>query len=375
MKILLVTEYFYPQSSGGTELYVYNLAKALQKQNHQAEVLSVCDGAQKQTIYNDIIVHYIPFNQNIKTAVINGEEPADNLESFSNTIQEINFDIIHFHTLTTSIGVYHIQVAKQSGFKIVLTSHIAGHTCLRGNLMRLGKFVCDGKVEEKKCLTCYLQYRGIAEPFNYLSAFAIRTIGFPQNMIKVVAHKKNELQKLRNSLDRLVVVSNWQRDVFMKNDFDPQHINLCRQAVEICKTSSKTEKNPDKLIIGFIGRITAVKGLHVLLSSLKNISLDKVELRIAAIPTESEMDYYHQQKKRAEFLPGSVWIENLPNEKIGAFLQELDVLCVPSQILETGPFVVYEALANGIPIAGSNLGGIAELISEGKKWLAVSLSE
>lgn len=370
MKILLVTEYFYPQSSGGTELYVYNLAKALQKKNFQTEVLSLFNGKEKNASFNSINIHYIPFNRNFRTTVINGEEPADNLNEFCAALQAINPDVIHFHTLTTSISVYHIEAAKHLGFKVVLTSHIAAHTCLRGNLMRLGKFVCDGKVEKQKCLNCYLQYRGIIKPLNYLASFAIRTIGFPQNTANIVEYKKRELHKLKNAIDELVIVSKWQREIFIKNGFDPQKINLCRQAVEVFRTVSKPKNDSKKFVLGFIGRITKVKGLHILISSLKKISITNLELKIAAIPVETEMDYYNHQKKQAKNLPNSVWMENLPNEKIGNFLQDLDVLCVPSQIPETGPFVVYEALAHGIPVAGSHLGGIAELISEGKNgWL------
>jgi glycosyltransferase involved in cell wall biosynthesis len=40
-----------------------------------------------------------------------------------------------------------------------------------------------------------------------------------------------------------------------------------------------------------------------------------------------------------------------------------DLLAVPSQWLETGPFVVLEAFAAGVPVLGSDLGGIAELVS------------
>jgi glycosyltransferase involved in cell wall biosynthesis len=361
VKILLVTEYFYPQSSGGTELYVYNLAKALQKQNQQAEVLSLFEGEQKQSVYNDLTINYIPFNRDFKTAIINGEEKADNVEIFCAAVQKINPDVIHFHTITTSIGAYHIEAIKRLGFKVVLTSHIAAHTCIRGNLMQLGKFICDGKVEEKKCFNCYLQHKGIAEPLNYLSSFIIRKTGFPKNTAKVVEHKKKELQKFQNSLDQLVVVSQWQREVFIKNGFNPHKLNLCRQAVEVCKIPSVIKKTK-KLVLGFIGRITSVKGLHVLLSSLKYVAVENLELRIAAIPVETEMQYYNQQKQQAEALLNVVWIENLPNQKVGEFLQELDILCVPSQIPETGPFVVYEALAQGTPVLGSNLGGIQFLI-------------
>jgi len=369
LKILLVTEYFYPQSSGGTELYVYNLAQTLQKQHHQVEVLSVSNN--KETCnYKGITVYYIPFNKDFATTVITGEKPADNIIAFVDIVQKINPDIIHFHTLTTSINTHHLEAIKQIGYKTVFTSHIAAHTCLRGTLMQLGKYICDGKVEEQKCLSCYLQQKGILEPLNSLSAFIIRTTGFPQNLAKVVTRKKEELTRLKLNLDKLVVVSKWQQEVLKRNQFDQQKIALCRQAVEVCNPSSIIKTESSKLVIGFIGRIAAIKGLHVLLASLKNITAENFELRIAAIPVAEELDYYQQQKAHVENMPNAAWIENLPNENVSSFLKDLDILCVPSQCLETGPFVVYEALAQGVPVVGSDLGGIKELITEGKNgWL------
>jgi glycosyltransferase involved in cell wall biosynthesis len=52
-------------------------------------------------------------------------------------------------------------------------------------------------------------------------------------------------------------------------------------------------------------------------------------------------------------------------------LSGYDLLAVPSQWLETGPMVLLEAFAAGVPILGSDLGGIAELVSEGVDGLLV----
>ena len=46
-------------------------------------------------------------------------------------------------------------------------------------------------------------------------------------------------------------------------------------------------------------------------------------------------------------------------------------MAVPSQCLETGPLVVLEAFAAGIPVIGSNLGGIAELVKHEVNGLLV----
>jgi glycosyltransferase involved in cell wall biosynthesis len=51
--------------------------------------------------------------------------------------------------------------------------------------------------------------------------------------------------------------------------------------------------------------------------------------------------------------------------------QQLDVLVVPSEWLETGPLVVLEAQAVGLPVVGSDIGGIAERVSDGHDGMLV----
>jgi glycosyltransferase involved in cell wall biosynthesis len=62
----------------------------------------------------------------------------------------------------------------------------------------------------------------------------------------------------------------------------------------------------------------------------------------------------------------------LPAADVIARLRDYDLLVVPSQWLETGPLVVLEAFAARIPVVGSNLGGIAELVRDGIDGLLVS---
>ena len=55
---------------------------------------------------------------------------------------------------------------------------------------------------------------------------------------------------------------------------------------------------------------------------------------------------------------------------IPAFLATLDILAVPSHWMETGPIVVLEAQAMGVPVMGADLGGIAERVRDGiDGWL------
>ena len=59
-------------------------------------------------------------------------------------------------------------------------------------------------------------------------------------------------------------------------------------------------------------------------------------------------------------------------EKVVSVMAEYDLIAVPSRWLETGPLVVLEAFAAGVPVLGSNLGGIAELVRDGVDGILVA---
>ena len=63
--------------------------------------------------------------------------------------------------------------------------------------------------------------------------------------------------------------------------------------------------------------------------------------------------------RRIRLLPG------VPHADVGAILAEYHLVVVPSQWMETGPLVVLEAFAAGVPVLGSALGGVADKVLDG----------
>jgi glycosyltransferase involved in cell wall biosynthesis len=55
----------------------------------------------------------------------------------------------------------------------------------------------------------------------------------------------------------------------------------------------------------------------------------------------------------------------VPHADVVDMLAGYDAVAVPSQLMETGPLVVLEAFAAGIPVIGSRLGGIAATVRPG----------
>ena len=66
---------------------------------------------------------------------------------------------------------------------------------------------------------------------------------------------------------------------------------------------------------------------------------------------------------------GVEWLGSVAHDRIPTVLASLDVLVVPSVWIENSPFVIKEAFAAGVPVVASNLGGMAELVEDGRNGL------
>jgi glycosyltransferase involved in cell wall biosynthesis len=358
MRVLLVTDYFYPQSSGGTEKYVHELAKGLNDSTTDVTILTIAQNIGNYN-YNGFEVHTIPENTDGRKEVIAGLLPANNLQHFIDKITELQPDVIHFHTLTTSLSTFHYQAAKQTGSKIIFTSHIPGNTCLRGDLMRYGEEICDGKVRLNTCQSCYLNARGLPKAVSPLVAMAMRTLKQPHLLSQSSAIKKQQLEIIRTTCNTVVTMSNWQQDVFLVNDFTPEQLTLSRHTFNQIGNYSK-QQNVDQIVIGYAGRVSPEKGLHILIEAFERLNNNKFQLSIAAIRSTGQDEYLKKLLTKTRDLTNVKWDFEYNAGNIDSFYKLLNVLCIPSVCNETGPYVMFESIARHIPVIASNLGGMRE---------------
>ena len=60
----------------------------------------------------------------------------------------------------------------------------------------------------------------------------------------------------------------------------------------------------------------------------------------------------------------------LYHQNLSPLLKKIDVVVVPSLCYENSPTVIYESLSIGLPVIAADIGGLAELIKEGKNgWV------
>jgi glycosyltransferase involved in cell wall biosynthesis len=91
-----------------------------------------------------------------------------------------------------------------------------------------------------------------------------------------------------------------------------------------------------------------------------------VQLTVHAVAGKDEEAAYERSVRRiAGGDPRIAFAPPLARSEVAAAMARHDALVVPSVCLETGPLVVLEAQAAGLYVAGSRLGGIAELVGDG----------
>lgn len=354
-------------------MYVYQLAKELIDHGHEIMVLSLSN-EKLFAEYKGLNIKYIPFEE----YAINDIEHPKNLNALVDIVNEFAPDVFHLHTYTSSMGINHLIKIKELEIKVFFTSHIPNFTCLRGDLMKFGKEVCDGIVTKEKCMNCYLHSTGITNQLVRKLLLSISSFSIIRNSVSRLSQyqaKVDILNTFKDKIDNILVVSQWQKQMFALNGFNLDSIYVCRQSInEENILLGEKKYDSEKVKIGFIGRIVKAKGLHILIESLIDLDQSKYELKIVGLKSINEVDYYNSMLEMSKSISAN-WTENLESSQIFDFLDDIDLLVIPSIVLETGPIVAFEAMARKVPVLAFNYGGTKELVSEETGFLVENANE
>lgn len=124
-----------------------------------------------------------------------------------------------------------------------------------------------------------------------------------------------------------------------------------------------------RLRLGFVGRFDPQKGLDILLSSFGAAARPDLELHVIGAEVASDNMKVSLLQQQNVFQYG--W---LPRDKVYALVAGLDALVMPSR-WEAMPLVAMEAMQLGVPVIGSDRGGIPEIIRHNRDGLIFSLDE
>ena len=346
MKVLLVNKFLYPK--GGSETYVFKLGKTFADRGHEVQYFGLKN--EKNIVSNqaDSYVSDIDFSKGVSKnlfAPFRIIYSAEARRRIRRVLDDFEPDVVHlnniqFH-LTPSIILEIEKYRKKVGrkVKIVYTAHDYQLICPSHGLFDSNINVCE------KCLGG-----------NYTHCLRTKCVknSRTKSFLAMLDAYLWKYSKAYSYIDVIICPSE-----FLKKKLDTQVRFFDKTVVlhNFIEIPENISSDKGDYILEF-GHLSKDKGTDTLLEVAKRMP----EYRFVFAGYGKSEDNI-KEVENAEFV----------GFKKGAELQELiaRALCTvcPSEMYENCPYAVMESQLNGTPVIGARIGGIPELISEGKTGL------
>ena len=386
MKIIHVPFCYWPDPVGGTEIYVRSLAREQQRKG--LEVLVAAPAAQDaRYVHEGVDVRRFRIAGEVQdVSELYGEGDALAASAFGRIVDDERPEIVHLHAFTRGVSLRLVREVKRRGVPVVFSYHTPTVSCPRGTLLRWGTEVCEGVLDVSACTRCTLQGHGLNRFGSALVGITPARFGrvlgkmgasggmwTAARMTELVQMRHSAFQGLMAEVDHVIGLCHWVKEVLLRNGVPESKITVSLQGLNDGQdTRAERPRATLPLRIAFFGRLDPTKGVDILIRVFKGNPALSAQLDIFGVVQGQAGDTY--QKALISQAAGDARIRLLPpipSGEVIATLRDYDLLAVPSQCLETGPRVVLEAFAAGIPVLGSNLGGVAELIQHGVNGVLV----
>jgi phosphatidyl-myo-inositol alpha-mannosyltransferase len=171
---------------------------------------------------------------------------------------------------------------------------------------------------------------------------------------------------------RLVAVSSSLRDYLLGSGFEDKRIAVVPNGVPVIQAESRWQLPKNEWVIGTVALFRPRKGLEILLQALASLIKEGVPVRLRAVGGFETTEYQQSVLALVESLGLSRSIDwtgftsnvNLEFEKMHLFV-------LPSLYGEGLPMVVIEAMAAGLPVIGSRVEGIPEVLGNNEFGMVV----
>jgi glycosyltransferase involved in cell wall biosynthesis len=125
-----------------------------------------------------------------------------------------------------------------------------------------------------------------------------------------------------------------------------------------------------KPIVLFVGRISMAKGAFDLLEAWKNVISVCPDAQLWMIGPDHTHEAFIRKASSREY-GGSIEVTGpLPAADVAKLMRQTQILCLPSHG-EGTPNCVMEAMASGLPVVATRVGGIPEIVVHGATGLLV----
>jgi glycosyltransferase involved in cell wall biosynthesis len=387
LKIIIAVHHFPPKFKGGAEWRAYRTAKWLQNQGHLVKVISVeaIDDPGTDDLrwvdeeFDSLRVHRLFLNLSKAADPARWEYDNPWIEAhLTGYLAEEKPDIFHLisgYLMTIAA----IKAAKSQNIPVVATLTDFWFLCHQHTLYRTSGQICVDNTQ-LDCVRCSVEkkrrFRLPAQKLPTLTRLGWQTAQWLPPLSRQVVQMSDRLTALQAALSEVEVAicpSRFLLETYLKRGFRAKSMHFLRQGLTHLPLWPVKKSSLAKLRLGYIGQVAPHKGVQTLIEAYSKLQSDsngqandasqRTQLRLYGDTTQFP-DFYQYLRPKVR---GDVqFMGAFDHKRLAQVYQEIDVLIVPSIWYENSPNVILEAFAHQTPVIASNLGGMAELVTDQK---------
>lgn len=350
LRILYVVHEFYPEFCYGTEKFVLHMAQAAQQAGHQVQVITwrIKGRVRRWQRFQPVVAHSYRHEDVPVTAVRLARGRPDR---------------------------WTLQRGPLGPFARRFLARLRPHLVHVGHAMRMADFVLAAQDMRIPIVITLTDYWLLCPKITLLNSHGERCAGpaggvicardCPDLPAGLVSARLAQAHALLRSAGCIVSPSRFLRQVFVQ-EWPDLDIRVIRHGTPHWTANTRCPQTDRPLVVAYAGSLNRHKGLYTLIEAFGGVSGADVRLHIWGDGRDAAA-----LRQMAAHDARITFCGIYGPEQSRAVFARMDVLAAPSLWHENNPFVVNEALACGVPVIASAVGGMCEMVQDGINGMLV----
>lgn len=204
------------------------------------------------------------------------------------------------------------------------------------------------------------------------------TLGKLDRLSNQYRQKNHDLFFAMKMADYVVTLSEAMKNEFIQGGLDPQKISIVPNGIDVSKFRPRKQPkslraklgiHSDDIVLGYIGSIRRLEGLHWLIRAGKILLQRNQDIKILIVGEGEDLEPLQMLAKGLELGEATIFTGQVPHEDVVDYYALIDIFVVPrskSRVTDlVTPLKPYEAMAMEKAVIVSNVGALREIIDNG----------